>query len=263
MPVTADIYYNLHQGGDPEKPPLVLIHGAGGNHLYWPAEIRRLGDYRVYALDLPGHGKSGGRGQQTIEAYTESILTWLEAIGLFRAVFVGHSMGGAIALTLAYNHTEHVVGLGLFATGARLRVSPLILENASNAVSFPAAVETITAYAFSSQADKRLVELASKRMLETRPSVLHGDFLACDAFDLIETVPEIDLPTLVLCGEDDQLTPLRFSQYLADQMSNTQLEVIPNAGHMVMLEKPQAVASALTEFLVNIDYRPGGSTSTQ
>lgn len=257
MPIVADIYYHLYQGGNGERPPIVLIHGAGGTYLNWPAEIRRLSDYRVFAIDLPGHGKSEGRGQQTIAAYARNILDWLEAIGLHQAIFIGHSMGGAIALTLAHNHSDHVLGLGLVGSGARLRVSPVILENAANPQTFPATIEIILSWAFSKNADPRLVELASQRMTKIRPSVLHGDFLACDAFDIIETVSKIRVPTLVVCGQDDKLTPLRYSQYLADQIPAARLAVIPDAGHIVMLEQPQAVANALTDFLSGIYFQPG------
>jgi len=86
---------------------------------------------------------------------------------------------------------------------------------------------------------------------------LHGDFLACNAFNIAETVSEIRVPTLVICGQDDKLTPLRYSQFLADQIPAARLEAIPDAGHMVMLEQPQAVAGALIDFLAGISFHPG------
>ncbi len=255
--LSAEIYYHLFQGGEGESTPVVLIHGAGGNHLHWPPEIRRLPDCRVFAIDLPGHGKSRGRGHQTIDAYAQSILDWMESIHLSRAVFVGHSMGGAIAQTLAYKHPEHVVALGLVGTGARLRVSPLILENTASPATFPTAIKTIIEWSFSPQANARLVELAARRMAETRQTVLYGDFLACNTFDLMDSVAKIRLPALVVCGDQDRLTPLRYSQYLADQIPNARLQIVPDAGHMVMLEQPQRVATALEEFVATLVYRPG------
>jgi pimeloyl-ACP methyl ester carboxylesterase len=264
MPFNADIYYRNSQEGDGETPPVVLIHGAGGTHLHWPAQIRRLPGFRIYALDLPGHGQSEGRGHQTIEAYCQSIIQWLESIDIFRAVFVGHSMGGAIALTLALKHPERVIALGLVGTGARLRVAPVILENAANPTTFPVAVKAIIERAFTSESDPRLVELAAQRMQTTRPAVLHGDFVACNAFDMMENVRKIRVPSLVICGQDDQLTPVRYAQYLADQIPRAELNLIPNAGHMVMLEQPQATAEALSNFLSTLSYSPGhgdGQTS--
>lgn len=249
MPVALDLYYHSYLGGDLDAPPVVLLHGAGGNHLYWPPEVRRLAGHRVFALDLPGHGKSEGRGQQSVSAYAWQVLDWLQGLGMSEAIFIGHSLGSAIALTLAVMFPEHVTGLGLLGSGARLKVHPDILTDSANPTTFHKAVDRIIAAAFSQSADPRLVELAAKRMAETRPSVLHGDFAACNDFDLLERVDEISQPTLVLCGSDDQLTPLRNSQFLAGAIPSASLEVIPDAGHMVMLEKPKEVVIALEKFL--------------
>lgn len=257
MPVAANIYFHSSKLGSSDRLPVVFIHGAGGTHLNWPSEIRRLPDLRIFSIDLPGHGKSGTRGLQSIEAYAESILAWMEAIGLHRAVFMGHSMGGAIALTLARKHREHVLGLGLISTGARLQVDPLILENTASDQTFPTAISLIISKTFSEYAAARLIELATKRMFEIRPSVLQGDFIACNSFDLLEFLPLIKSPTLVICGQNDALTPLRYSQYLKDRIPGAQLQVIPAAGHMVMLEEPQKVAEAIRTFLSTIPFHPG------
>ena len=155
MPIAENIFYFAHEAGGKDRPPVVLIHGAGGTYLNWPSEIRRLPGYRVYAVDLPGHGKSPGRGLQTIPAYGEAVLAWLEAIELHRAVFVGHSMGGAIIQHLAINHADQVLGLGLVGTGARLRVHPEILTNTATENTFRTAVDTIVQWAFSPQAPPR------------------------------------------------------------------------------------------------------------
>jgi pimeloyl-ACP methyl ester carboxylesterase len=255
MPILAEIYFHLYEGSEAgQKPPVVLIHGAGGSHLYWPSDVRRLPGYRVYAIDLPGHGKSEGRGHQSIPAYVQSVLGWLEQSGLHRAVFVGHSMGSAIAMSLALDHPEHVLGLGLVGAGARLRVAEALLESASSATTFHNAVDMVISWSFSPQTSERLVRLASERMAETRYSVLHGDFLACNGFDLSERVGEIRCPTLVVCGEQDKMTPKRHSQFLADCIPEARLEVIPDAGHMVMLEQPKAVVGVLMDFLGGIHY---------
>jgi pimeloyl-ACP methyl ester carboxylesterase len=163
-------------------------------------------------------------------------------------------MGSAIAISLALDYPEHVLGLGLVGAGARLRVNPVLLESAASPTTFYSAVETVVQWAFSPQAPEQLTSLATRRMAETRPSVLHSDFIACAAFDETERIAAIHQPTLVICGQDDKMTPLRYSQFLADTIPNAELEVIPEAGHMVMLEKPLAVATALANFLDDIVY---------
>ena len=258
MPVAGALYYHLNQGAATELP-VVLLHGAGGMHLSWPPEIRRLPGYRVFALDLPGHGKSDQvGGLQSITAYAQHIEAWLEAVDLSGAIFVGHSMGGAIALEMALQFPEQVLGLGLISTGPRLRVHPDLLAAAASPTTYHQAIESILAWSFSSQAPQRLVELVSQRLAEVRPSVLHGDLLACDRFDASELVQNITCPVMVLCGTADRMTPLRTSQVRAGLIPGAQLVTIPDAGHMVMQEQPGAVADALEQLGEQLEALPVG-----
>jgi pimeloyl-ACP methyl ester carboxylesterase len=255
MPISADIHYQLFEGSEDKLiPPLVLIHGAGGNLLYWHPTLRRLPNHRVYTLDLPGHGKSNGRGQQTIQAYAHIILSWMESIELFRAAFVGHSMGSAIALTLALEHPHNTSGLVLIGSGTRLPVNKELIEATASETTYHKAVDSIVKWSFSPDAPDQLTDLARKQMIKTRSSVLHGDFLACNAFDVTDKISEIQKPTLVICGEKDKMTPLRYSQFIADNIPHAKLAIIPQAGHMVTLEQPELVADAMLEFLPSIVY---------
>jgi pimeloyl-ACP methyl ester carboxylesterase len=257
MPVSGNLYYSLHSEHGAESPPLIVIHGAGGTHLYWPPEIRLPG-YCVYGIDLPGHGKSATcDGQQTVDGYVRYLLQWLDSLQLRRAVFVGHSMGGAIALSMAVNYPEYVVGLGLISSGARLKVHPDLINFAADTTTYLKAVDMLVSCSFSAQSTPRLVELASMRLLETRQSVFWGDLLACDRFDFMDRLGSVQQPTLVVCGTDDQMTPLRYAQFLTNSIHNAQLSVVPNAGHMVMLEQPRAVADRLQSFLSGISFHPG------
>lgn len=238
--------------------PVVLIHGAGGTHLYWPPQIRRLAGCRIFALDLPGHGKSAGdRGCQSIPEYAQNILDWMESLGLHRAVFVGHSMGSGIALSMGLDHPERVLGLGLLSTGAQLQVNPLLLEEASNPATCSQAVDLVVKWSFGPQVPENLLNLASRSMLGTRQSVFYGDLLACDAFDVRERLAEIRSPTLVVCGDQDKMTPARLNQHVASQIPGARLELVGNAGHMVMLERPEVVASLLADFISPIQYQYG------
>jgi len=235
-----------------DGPALVLLHGAGGSRLNWPAELRRLGQaclpgVTVYALDLPGHGRSGGEGRDAIEDYAADVIAFFDAIGIEQAAVVGHSMGGAIALTMALDSPERMTGLVLIATGARLRVAPSILEQIS--ADFEAALDTITRYAWSSDAPTNLVELGRERLRETGPDVLLSDLQACDRFDVMERLGEIDVPTLVVAGSTDRLAPVKYARHLSEYISDAQLAIVEGAGHMVILERPAKVADAIGEFL--------------
>lgn len=256
MRIDSNIYYRLSKHGDGIQLPVVLIHGAGSDHLFWPPEIRRMKGFQVYALDLPGHGRAKGHGLQDIKTYAEIISNWMNSIKLNRAVIIGHSMGGAIALTLTREYEEKVLGLGLISTGARLRVNPLILENTRYSQTYPTALSFIISKSFSKDASPKLISLAQRRMADIRPSVLHGDLLACDKFDLTGSLQQIRTPCLIVCGQDDEMTPPRYSQHLSENIKGANLNLVPGAGHMVMLEKPQIVMDIMERFLNQIPFHP-------
>lgn len=210
----------------------------------------------MYALDLPGHGKSEGVGEQTISGYANQVVRFMDAVGIRQAVLVGHSLGGAVALHIAFYQPERAQGLCLLASGAKLRVAPVILEISADPSNFAQVAEMIREVAYSPQTDSRLAGRAVERFLETRPEVLHGDFLACDGFDMREQLVQIRQPALILVGSDDRMTPPAYSQYLASKMVNARLQVIENAGHMLIIEKPRQVAAALVSFLDTTSFTP-------
>jgi pimeloyl-ACP methyl ester carboxylesterase len=115
----------------------------------------------------------------------------------------------------------------------------------------------ITTAAFGPDADPHLVELAGRRFSETRPSVLRGDLIACDGFNMTESLDAIRTPTLVIGSEKDSLTPLRYAQFLSDHIPGAELKIVTGAGHMVMLEQPKFVAEILVQFLSSITFHPG------
>ncbi|MBT3337255.1 MAG: alpha/beta hydrolase [Anaerolineae bacterium] len=250
MPTADGLYYFSHEADDPARPPILLIHGAGGSHLHWSPEIRRLNGFQIVSLDLPGHGKSEGIGRQTITDYVQAVQKFMDAINMPAAIIIGHSMGSAIALQLVLDAPDRVLALVIIGSGSRLRVAPSILESASNPATFPLAVKNITEWSFGPETSPRLKELAAQRMeKETRPPVLHGDFLACNEFDSEERLPEIKTPTLILCGTEDKMTPLKYSQALHEKIKDSEFIEIEGAGHMVMLEKPREVAEAIEYFI--------------
>ncbi len=228
-------------------PALILIHGAGGNHLHWPAALRRMPGATVYAVDLPGHGRSEGPGRERIEDYAADIIRFMDAVGVARGVLVGHSMGGAIAQMTALTAPERVAGLVLVGTGARLRVAPALLDGILQDAR--GALALITDWAWGPEADPTLVARGRQMMARTNPQVVWGDFAACDRFDVRERVGEITAPTLVITGSEDRMTPPRFGQWLAERIPDARFVLVEGAGHMVMLEKPDQVASAVREWL--------------
>lgn len=247
------LFYAGREGGD--GPALLLLHGAGGSRLNWPAALRRLPDTAVYALDLPGHGRSQKPGRDTIDAYANDVVAFIEALALDEVVIVGHSMGGAIAQTIALRHVPPVQGLVLIGTGARLRVMDAILEGILT--DFEATVSLIARYLFASGAPAELVATGRQRLAETDPAVMHGDFVACNRFDVMGQLARIELPVLVVGGTADQMTPLKYAQYLAEHIPRARLVTIEGGGHMVALEQPHQVTTAIAGFLAELKNGDG------
>jgi len=246
--VGEKIFYTLHQGDTRGKRNLVLVHGAGGSHLDWPAPLRRLTGINVYDLDLPGHGRSEGTGRSSIASYRDFVLAFLDALGLKRATMAGHSMGGGIALAFALHYPDRSDGLILVGSGARLRVLPAILTGILS--DFEATVALVCDYAFGPSASEQLKRLGRQRLLKTPPQVLHGDYCACDAFDVMERLGEVRCPTLAIGGTADRLTPPKYAIYLRDHIPGAKLVLVDAAGHMVMLEKPEIVSRAISKFIL-------------
>ncbi len=159
-------------------PAVVLIHGAGGSHLHWPAGMRRLPGAAVYAVDLPGHGRSGGEGRTRIEDYAADILGFMDGVGIGRGVLVGHSMGGAIAQMTALLAPDRVAGLVLVGTGAKLRVAPALLEGILQ--DYPGVLGLMAEWAWGPGADPALVARGRQMMARVPSRVVWGDFAACD-----------------------------------------------------------------------------------
>ena len=243
------IFFFHHQGAPEGQRTLVFIHGAGGSHLHWsPPQLRRLAKANTYALDLPGHGKSEGQGRTSINAYADFVAAFLETLGLEKVTLVGHSMGGATALDFALRYPERLAGLVLVGSGARLRVAPAILNGICQ--DFQAAVRLICDYAFAPDVPEPLKREGRRQIRQVHPNVLYGDFAACDTFDVMDRLGEIRCPTLAICGTADRLTPPKYSTYLRDNIPGAQLVLVEGAGHMVMLEQPEAVSQAIADFIV-------------
>lgn len=233
------------------RETILFVHGAGGGLFSWSCQKGFFEkEFEPIVIELPGHGASGGMGEEEIARYADHIYSFQKALGLPKVFLVGHSMGGAIVQTLALTHREILKGIVLVGTGARLRVFPEVLNGIKT--NFEETVRRITRFAYSRKAASELTEAGIEQLMKCRPEVLYGDFLACNRFDKMDEVVKIDLPTMILCGDEDEMTPVKYSEFLHRRIKGSKLDIIARAGHMVMMESPDAFNEKVREFILHI-----------
>ena len=221
---------------------MLFIHGAGGSRLTWHLQLSRFRD--ALAVELPGHPR--GSGFNTIPQYADLVEEFIQRNGMRDPVLVGHSMGGAIAIEFTLR-TLSSAGLVLVGTGARLRVHPDIMSKLKG--NYEEACRFIAAWSVSPSCDPVIRDRIAQEMLKVGADVTYGDFLACNSFDRMDDLERIRNPTLIVCGADDRMTPVKYSLYLHEKIRNSRLVVVPGAGHMVMLEKHRELNYAIETFL--------------
>ena len=242
-------WVRYHHGA---KPALVFIHGAGADHTIWGWVARFLRPFTVYAVDLPGHGKSSGPACASIEQITEALHAWLKSVPDRPVILAGHSMGGAISQTMALTHPESLDGLILIGTGARLRVHPHLL-GLLNRNKKDDAVRWLLQWALAPDANPILIQRASRAMMKCPLKTIRADFLACHAFDAMDKIKHIRVPTLVIGMKQDRLTPPKYTHFLAEHIPAAEKAIIPGSGHMVMLEQPAALARAIRDWISRLN----------
>lgn len=221
---------------------IVFIHGSGctGDAFRFQAQANA----GSLAPNLPGHQAAGSA--QTVEQFADFIEDYIAQRALTKVILCGNSLGGAIALEVALRKNPAVAGVIALGSGARLRVSPAILDGLRDR--FESTVEELARHLFAELTPERVEYVTGSMRAVGREQTLH-DFEACNAFDVIERLPEIRIPCLALTGAGDVMTPPKYAQLLADRVPLGQVRIIPGAGHLAMLERPEETNDAISDFV--------------
>ncbi len=244
------IAYDVHDR-DGAGPGAVFVHGSGGSRAVWKSQARLADEFPVVTMDLSGHGDSDDvvaePGWETFSAYAGDVVAVAEETG--SRTLVGNSLGGAVCLHVALHREVEIERLVLVGTGARLSVLEDLREWLET--DFERAVEFLhePGHFLSEGADERLIEGSKRAMLACGQAVVRRDFESCHGFDVRDELSGIDVPSLAVCGSDDPLTPPSYHRYLADEMPDCEYETIPEAAHLVMLDRPDAFNAVVSGFL--------------
>lgn len=227
---------------------IVFVHGAGCNSDVWHHQLDFFSDdYHTVAVDLPGHASSSWMDECSMQGYVEVVKGLMDSLPTDRAILVGHSMGGGITLQFALTYPEMLRSMVLANTGARLRVLPQIFSLLRSDPD--RAISMVKQFSFAPGTSEE-IRFELERILRSTPvEVLIADLTACDSFDVMDQLGTIKTPALVICGEQDFMTPVKYSRYLSDNIEESTLEIINNAGHMSMMEQPDLFNSTLIGFV--------------
>lgn len=221
-----------------EGQPVVLIHGLSGSTLWWQHNTTAFAEhYRVYLVDLPGFGSMARRSKRlTLVKVASWLYKWMEAVGIKQAHLIGHSMGGYISLWLAAHYSHLVSRLIL--------ISPAVLPQVNSVfeyiVPLLTSTRSLTPYFF---------PILVYDALRAGPLLLFRT--ACDlaAVDGREEIRKINIPTLLVWGEDDSLVPLKIGTLLQQEMRHANFLLLKRAGHVSMFDQPEIFNNAALAFL--------------
>ncbi|MGC9028073.1 MAG: alpha/beta fold hydrolase [Desulfomonilaceae bacterium] len=234
---------------DPSSLALVFVHGSGGDREDWRDQLTSLSAVATaLAIELPGHGKSDGPGESSVGAYAAWVADFIEALGLSRVMLVGCSLGSAITQWIALMGKPWLKAIGLVGAGARLRVHPSFLDGLKKDDG-AGALSLLADFCLSPRTGAPLRPLVDQKMRAVSADLVYGDLKACDEFDVMERVREIAVPTWIIVGKDDRLTPPKYAEFLHREIKDSALHVVEHAGHLVSLEAPARFNSLLTEFI--------------
>lgn len=251
---------SLHYMDEGAGEPVVLVHGFPFSAEMWkPQRAALSASHRVITPDLRGHGRSDPpHGAASIGMYADDIVAILDELGVGQATVAGLSMGGYVVMALLGRHPERVRGVMLMATKApgdtdagkqgRNEMIRLAEEEGAAAVAEKLLPKMLTARTRAENGE--LVEFVRTMMVGTPVEGIVGALHALrDRPDSTETLTALQIPALVLAGGSDELIPPAEAERMHAAISGSQLEIVPDAAHLLNLEQPEAVNAAMMAFL--------------
>jgi len=257
----ASIFYV--EDGDPSSFPVIFVHGFPFNHKMWIEQLETTGRlYHAIAYDIRGHGESYvGDGQFTIEGHVDDLFALLDHLSLKKVVVVGLSMGGYVALRALEREQDRFVAAVLCDTrseadsnDAKLkRFANIALVKKEGSAAFAEKFLQVLFAPRSFEAQPEKVRLIREIITKTSPLSIAGTLLALAArTDTTASLSTIKIPTLILVGELDQITPPAAAEAMHERILGSELHIVPHAAHMSNLENTEFFNEKLLYFLKRV-----------
>ena len=253
-------YLAAENGQVGTRPAILFLHGSGVSARSWTFQLQNLGHALwVLAIDLPGHGESDSIDEVTLEGYADAARSLLDALGTGPVLAAGHSLGGAVAQVLAARHPKVVRGLVLVSTCTKLPETDGFFQRFYRYLPGPMQKVLFFSMAkkilFSPSASRQAMVLGMEELRACRAETILKDMAAAQAMDLEEVAQELRVPTLILCGDRDKLTPPALSERLNELIPGSRLLIVESAGHMLPLEVPERVNQEILDFVNSVAPR--------
>jgi 3-oxoadipate enol-lactonase len=239
--------------------PLVFIHGFPHDHTLWTSQLRGLAPTcRCIAPDLRGFGESDVRGPYSMDQYADDIAGLLDALSIERAIIAGLSMGGYVSFALWRRHRDRVLALVLADTTARAdteagRAKRRDMIALARAYGAAAIADQMTSRLVGESTRQRRPELVRSVHAMLAAAPVEGIIGALEAMmarpDSLPTLSTIDVPTLILVGSEDMISPPEVARSMQAAIPGSRLEIIPQAGHVSSMERPAAFNAVVSEFV--------------
>ncbi|WP_421617553.1 alpha/beta fold hydrolase [Brevibacillus sp. TJ4] len=240
---------SIHYQSAGTGAPLVLLHGLGNNSQSWSRQYAGLQEHvHVIGWDTPGYGKSSDPEPEfrTFGELAEILKGFLDELGLGPVYLLGHSMGSTLAMEFAAKYPEYLKGLILAASTRGGATNPETNEKKlknrlHNIENLPAQelAELRTPAMFSPYASPELIAEGKAIMSQVRLAGYRSVAYSLFHADQTRFLAAIKVPTLLLCGEDDSVTPVAESKQVAQGIAGSTLKLIPRAGHLCYMEQPE------------------------
>lgn len=224
---------------------VIFVHGSGGYGGVWRYQTDHFPDSE--AVNLPGHLQ--GQILSSVDEYADWLGEHIRGRGFRDVVLVGHSLGGAIALTYALKYPQDLQGIVIVGSGARLRVHHAYINTFEKAADGDPKKWHEMLEEMHRLAPEDYKRAVVERMKAIGPAVMLNDFLCCEKFDLMDRVEEIEVPALIICGEQDIMTPVKYAHYLGYKIPDSRVTIVPEGTHFVFAEQPEAVNKAIESFI--------------